>query len=76
MSLPVSRQSSEDRDLTNIAAHSWDVRAAKESGGLQTAYCTVYELDPCVAIFGEYDIIEHDLVAMANAIVAKYGSKK
>lgn len=52
------------------------MRAAKESGGLQTAYCTVYELDPCVPIFGEYDIIEDDLVAMANAIVAKYGSKK
>lgn len=40
-----------------------------------TAYCTIYELDPCEAIFGSFDLTASSLVEMGQAIVDKWGKK-
>lgn len=57
------------------AAHAWDCAAA-QAWGFTPAYCTIYEYDPCEAVFGKFDICEPDLISMGKAIVAKYGVKK
>ncbi|KAL6247618.1 hypothetical protein RBB50_004966 [Rhinocladiella similis] len=52
------------------AAHMWDVSAAVKAG-FTGAYCTVYELDPCMDIFeDEMQVVEDSLPDMAKAIVA------
>ncbi|KAF3024739.1 hypothetical protein E8E14_003327 [Neopestalotiopsis sp. 37M] len=50
------------------AAHMWDVSAAK-STGFKGAYCTVWEKEPCTALFGEMDVTADSFPDMARKIV-------
>ncbi|KAL7419432.1 hypothetical protein Q5752_006270 [Cryptotrichosporon argae] len=54
------------------AAHAWDIAAAK-SAGFDTAYCTIYEYDECVDVFGKADIVTASLPELGRQIVAKFG---
>ncbi|KAK4546102.1 hypothetical protein LTR36_002239 [Oleoguttula mirabilis] len=52
------------------AAHMWDVSAAKKAG-FKGAYCTVYEKEPCLEVFGgEMDVIADSLLTMADLVIA------
>ncbi|QSZ37369.1 hypothetical protein DSL72_009467 [Monilinia vaccinii-corymbosi] len=51
------------------AGHMWDVSAAKKAG-FKGAYCTEYEREPCLDIFGtEMDVMADSLPEMAEKIV-------
>ncbi|KAJ9634408.1 hypothetical protein H2204_006233 [Knufia peltigerae] len=51
------------------AAHMWDVSAARRTG-FAGAYCTVWEKEPLVDLFGEMDVIDSTLPGMADQIIA------
>ena len=49
----------------------WDVSAAK-TAGFQGAYCSAYEKENCLEIFGgEMDVMENTLPDMARKVVEK-----
>jgi 2-haloacid dehalogenase len=56
------------------AAHAWDVAAA-QAVGFPTAYCTVYEDDPCEDVFGKFDLVVPDLISLGKGVVEKWGKK-
>ncbi|KZL79191.1 catalytic activity [Colletotrichum incanum] len=51
------------------AAHMWDASAAKECG-FKSAWCAVYEGEPCTDLFGEMDVMATELPEMARKILA------
>ncbi|KAL0940375.1 2-haloalkanoic acid dehalogenase [Colletotrichum truncatum] len=51
------------------AAHMWDAAAAKKCG-FKGAWCSVYEKEPCVDLFGEMDVMADDLPELARKIIA------
>ncbi|OLN86616.1 Haloacetate dehalogenase H-2-like protein 2 [Colletotrichum chlorophyti] len=51
------------------AAHMWDAAAAKKSG-FKGAWCSVYEKEPCIDLFGEMDVMADGLPDMARKIIA------
>ncbi|PWN48069.1 haloacid dehalogenase [Violaceomyces palustris] len=57
-----------------VAAHAWDIAAAK-AAGFETAYCTIYEKDACEAVFGKADLVAPDLESLAEGIIEKWGGK-
>ncbi|KAF2019916.1 HAD-like protein [Aaosphaeria arxii CBS 175.79] len=57
------------------AAHMWDVSAAK-STGFKGAYCTVWEKEPCIDLFGEMDVMASNFPDMARGIIAASEARK
>lgn len=51
------------------AAHMWDASAAKGCG-FKGAWCSIYEKEPCVDLFGEMDVTADELPEMARKIIA------
>jgi len=51
------------------AAHMWDVSAAKRTG-FRGAYCSIWENEPCVEIFGKMDVMAPTLPEMADQVIA------
>ncbi|KAK5102318.1 hypothetical protein LTR70_000103 [Exophiala xenobiotica] len=43
-----------------VAAHSWDLIAARKAG-FKTAWVASEEGDPCTGLFGEFDVVASDL---------------
>ncbi|KAH8673246.1 FAD dependent oxidoreductase-domain-containing protein [Ilyonectria robusta] len=54
------------------AAHMWDVSAAK-STGFKGAYCTVWEKEPCIDLFGTMDVMADTFPEMARRIPSQQG---
>ncbi|CAK4019169.1 haloacid dehalogenase-like hydrolase [Lecanosticta acicola] len=50
------------------ACHMWDSAAAKRSG-FRSAWCSGWEKDPMSEVFGDIDIVAHDLPSMADSII-------
>lgn len=40
-----------------------------------TAYCTIYEKDPCEGVFGAADVVADDLPGLTKAIIERWGEK-
>ncbi|KAK5123927.1 hypothetical protein LTR85_002124 [Meristemomyces frigidus] len=60
----------DDDEKWFAAAHMWDVSAAKKAG-FKGAYCTIYEKEPCLEVFGgEMDVIADSLVDLADQVIA------
>ena len=58
------------------AAHMWDVSAARVAG-FKGAYCSAYEQEACVEIFGDdMEVMAGTLDGMAQKIVEKAGGKQ
>ncbi|TVY13264.1 hypothetical protein LARI1_G007794 [Lachnellula arida] len=57
------------REVWFGAAHMWDVSAAKRSG-FKGAYCSVWENEPCVELFGEMDVMASTLPELAERVIA------
>uniref|UniRef100_L2FYZ8 2-haloalkanoic acid dehalogenase, putative n=1 Tax=Colletotrichum fructicola (strain Nara gc5) TaxID=1213859 RepID=L2FYZ8_COLFN len=57
------------------AAHMWDASAAKGCG-FKGAWCSIYEKEPCVDLFGEMDVMADELPEMARKIIAASEGKK
>ncbi|TDZ32579.1 Transcriptional activator of proteases prtT [Colletotrichum spinosum] len=55
------------------AAHMWDASAARGCG-FKGAWCSVYEKEPCVELFGEMDVMADSLPEMARKIIAASAS--
>ncbi|KAH6722799.1 haloacid dehalogenase-like hydrolase [Leptodontidium sp. 2 PMI_412] len=51
------------------AAHMWDVSAARTTG-FKGAYCTVWEKEPLLELFGEMEVIADTLPEMADKVIA------
>ncbi|PYH93382.1 HAD-like protein [Aspergillus ellipticus CBS 707.79] len=54
------------------AAHMWDAAAAKGCG-FRGAWVSDWEKETCSDIFGEMDIVAHDLPGLADGIIAASG---
>jgi len=50
----------EPGDRWFVAAHSWDLIAARKAG-FKTAWVASEEGDPCTGLFGEFDVVASDL---------------
>ncbi|TEA17051.1 Transcriptional activator of proteases prtT [Colletotrichum sidae] len=57
------------------AAHMWDASAARGCG-FKGAWCSVYEKEPCVELFGEMDVMADSLPEMARKIIAASASSE
>ncbi|KZF25801.1 HAD-like protein [Xylona heveae TC161] len=51
------------------AAHMWDVSAARRTG-FKGAYCTVFEKEPLLELFGDMEVVADTLPEMADKIIS------
>lgn len=71
---PVLAKFAEEDEKWFGAAHMWDVSAAR-CVGFKGAYCSAYEKDDCLEIFGgEMEVMAETLPEMAKRIVEKVGA--
>lgn len=57
-------------DCWFVAAHTWDLHAAKQVG-FKTAFVTFEEIVTCEDIYSKPDVIEDGLAKLAKAIVGR-----
>ncbi|KAI9726545.1 MAG: hypothetical protein M1834_008987 [Cirrosporium novae-zelandiae] len=57
------------KDIWFGAAHMWDVSAAKRTG-FKGAYCSIWEKEACIDLFGEMDVMADSLPDLADKVIA------
>ncbi|OJJ71914.1 hypothetical protein ASPBRDRAFT_30283 [Aspergillus brasiliensis CBS 101740] len=66
---PLLEQLSQHGQPWFAAGHMWDVSAARRAG-YKGAYCSIWEKEPIVELFGEMEVMAETLPAMADKIIA------
>ncbi|PWY87821.1 HAD-like protein [Aspergillus sclerotioniger CBS 115572] len=70
---PLLQQLSENGQPWFAAGHMWDVSAARRAG-YKGAYCSIWEKEPIVQLFGEMEVMAETLPEMADKIIAAENS--